>query len=439
MGFIKSRIQKYRRNKINEWNKKNRDYVPHNVLNSASIIKIIIRMLYNVNSKLTLHSECTAYIAMQLIKNRQLDLRISRRNVILLSLLHTIGFYKFAPDETTYDFFSVNNYDKYLYAYHYLKNMTPLKEDAKALENYNSDYKQNTYIDEISAIVFLAARISNFIHEHPYSPLPFDLQQLAPGKLSPKYIYYFNKINEGNRIEKEIISKSFLPELRNEIEKIDYGENDTLLLLKFLVFVQDFKSTSALTHSINVACCSTVLAQRMELESEEIDRLYVSALLHDIGKIVIPYYILESPKKLDSNMMGVVRQHVTYTYEILKGLVPEDIAITAYRHHEKLNGSGYPEMISGNLLTTAQRILTVADIMSGLTDSRSYKTEASKERTLEILKDMANAGEIDARIVARMEESYEEIISEIKHRRDVFYSDFARIEMDFQNSLDSNN
>lgn len=435
--LIKQKIKNYEIKKTANIIERNHNYVPHNVLTSSSIIKIIIRMLYNVNAKLTLHSECTAYIAMRIIKERKLNSKISKQNVLLLSLFHTIGFYKFLPNDTSFDFFSDANFDKYLYATHYLKNMTPLKNEAEALTYYKQSGNSNSVMEEIASIVFLAARISNYIHEHPYTALPEDLELLAPGKLNLKYIYYFENINVNGIIEKTIITKEFIPELRNEIDKIRYSEEDTLQLLKFLVFVQDFKSTSALTHSINVACFSIVLGQRTGIVNSEIDRLYVSALLHDIGKIVIPYYILESPKKLDTNMMMVVREHVSYTYKMLEGLVPEDIAITAYRHHEKLNGTGYPEMIFGNLLTLQQRILTVADIITGLTDARTYKTEFSKDKTLTILKEMASAGEIDKKIVSILEDSYEEILNEVKRRRDAFFSDFARIEMDFQTSLEN--
>lgn len=435
MGLIKEKIQKYQQEKLRELEEKNYNYVPQNVLDSPSIIKIIIRMLYNVNAKLTLHSECTAYIAMCMIRNRQLNVNISKKNIFLLALLHTIGFFKFSPDDTAYDFFSDDNYDKYLFATHYLKNMTPLKMEADALKYFNQPVKSDSLQEEVASIVFLAARISNYIHEHPYTSLPVNLELLAPGKLNPKYIYYFNRINVNGFIEKAIITKSFIPELRAEIEKMFYSKDDTQLLLKFLVFVQDFKTTSALTHSVNVASTSIVLGQKMGLEADELDRLYVSALLHDIGKIVIPYYILESTKRLDINMTMVIREHVSYTYKMLHGLIPEDIALTAYRHHEKLNGNGYPEMVSGNLLTLPQRVLTVSDILTGLTDARLYKNEITKESVIRILKNMVASGEIDKRIVAEIVSSYDEIFQEIDRRRKLMYADFGQIEQNFLNEL----
>ena len=95
-------------------------------------------------------------------------------------------------------------------------------------------------------------------------------------------------------------------------------------------------------------------------------------MFHDLGKIGIPLEILENPGRLTLEDMAVMKTHVEKTAVILNGWVSEEIRDLALRHHEKLNGTGYPDGLSASQLTLPQRILAVADIFSALTGERSY-------------------------------------------------------------------
>ncbi len=113
----------------------------------------------------------------------------------------------------------------------------------------------------------------------------------------------------------------------------------------------------------------------MGLSPAKLSELYCSAILHDIGKIATPQRILEFPGKLAPEDMGIMRHHVNHSKRILSGHAPEQIIENVYRHHEKLDGKGYPRHLERKDLNLIQRILTVADITSALNDTRSYKAE----------------------------------------------------------------
>ena len=132
-----------------------------------------------------------------------------------------------------------------------------------------------------------------------------------------------------------------------------------------------------------------------------------SAIAKEIG-------ILEKPGRLDAREMAVMRTHVTLTESILAGCVPLDIAAAAARHHEKLDGSGYPRGLEAADLQMADRIIAVADIVSALVGTRSYKEAFPKERVLEVLADQRDGGLIDDSCVAVMERHYDEVMAVVQ-------------------------
>jgi HD-GYP domain-containing protein (c-di-GMP phosphodiesterase class II) len=110
-------------------------------------------------------------------------------------------------------------------------------------------------------------------------------------------------------------------------------------------------------------------------------------LLHDIGKLGISNRILDKPGRLDPAERGAIEQHPRFTWEILQRVDAfSDFAWLAAVHHEKLDGSGYPWGLRGEMLDEPSRILAVADIYEALSADRPYRAGMSYAGALEILK-----------------------------------------------------
>ena len=158
----------------------------------------------------------------------------------------------------------------------------------------------------------------------------------------------------------------------------------------------------------------------MNLSDEELQILFTSAILHDVGKISIPTRLLEFPGKLTKEQFEQMKQHVLYSKLIIQDYVPAEVVDAVYRHHEKLNGTGYPNQLTAADLTVVQRLITVADILSALLDSRSYKNEYSREETFKILATMTFDGEIDPCMTEFIITDFDEIIEELAYLQEDF-------------------
>jgi HD-GYP domain-containing protein (c-di-GMP phosphodiesterase class II) len=128
------------------------------------------------------------------------------------------------------------------------------------------------------------------------------------------------------------------------------------------------------------------IAAQLGLSSER--RLLVNraALLHDLGKLRVPNSILDKPGKLTAEEWIVVQEHPRLTREILARIQPfRELAAIAGAHHEKLDGTGYPDRLSADQLSLEARIIAVADIYGALTEDRPYRAGLPVEQALAIV------------------------------------------------------
>jgi putative two-component system response regulator len=139
---------------------------------------------------------------------------------------------------------------------------------------------------------------------------------------------------------------------------------------------------------------------KMPARPEELDRLlieniFLTSPLHDIGKVAIPDFILLKPGRLDDNEFAVMKTHTEIGYNTLNEAMQKApganylkvAAEIAHHHHEKYDGSGYPDGLKGNAIPLASRIFALADVYDALVSKRPYKEPFSHDRAVSIIKD----------------------------------------------------
>ena len=155
-------------------------------------------------------------------------------------------------------------------------------------------------------------------------------------------------------------------------------------------------------HSDRLAEHAMQLGESLGLSQVDLQELRLGCLLHDIGKVAVPDNILLKPSRLNPEETEIVRRHPVTGEEIcapLKCLHP--ILSLIRHHHERMDGSGYPDGLYGEEIPLKARILQVADVYDALTSDRPYRERLSSEEALEILHEEARYGRLDASLVQR--------------------------------------
>jgi len=131
-------------------------------------------------------------------------------------------------------------------------------------------------------------------------------------------------------------------------------------------------------HSRRVMEYSNSIGQRMRLDKQDTEYLKRSALLHDIGKIGIPDFVLKKQTKLTDEEYAIIKSHPETGAAILKYIKSfKDLVPAVYHHHERFDGEGYPKGIKGKAIPLHARIIAIADTFDAMTSSRSYRNALS--------------------------------------------------------------
>jgi putative two-component system response regulator len=179
--------------------------------------------------------------------------------------------------------------------------------------------------------------------------------------------------------------------LNEEVQKatlaIRAREQETILRL---CKAADSRDPETGAHIVRMANYSCLIAQNLQLPEAMQQMILEAAPMHDIGKVGIPDHILLKPGKLSVDEFSIMKTHASLGHQILAGSASETLqmgAEIALSHHEKFDGSGYPQGLRGTDIPLSARIVAVADVFDALTSERPYKRAWEVERAVEFLKE----------------------------------------------------
>ena len=146
--------------------------------------------------------------------------------------------------------------------------------------------------------------------------------------------------------------------------------------------IRDSRYTAG--HQIRVARIAEAIAREMDLTDEQVRITRIAGTIHDIGKIYVPADILSRPGRLSDLEFEIIKTHSQYGHDILKTIdFPWPIARIVLEHHEKLDGSGYPNRLKGDEILLYTRILTVADVVEAMASHRPYRATLGIDQALQ--------------------------------------------------------
>ena len=170
-------------------------------------------------------------------------------------------------------------------------------------------------------------------------------------------------------------------ELQHTLEKLRKTLGATIQAMAFTVETKDPYTAG---HQRRVTDLARAIATEMGLSKEQIEGIRMAAVIHDIGKITVPTDILNKPGRLTGNEFGIIKCHPTVGYDVLKTIeFPWPIAQIIFQHHERMDGSGYPQGLSGEEIILEARILAVADVIEAMASFRPYRPARGLDKALE--------------------------------------------------------
>ena len=206
-------------------------------------------------------------------------------------------------------------------------------------------------------------------------------------------------------------------ELREALAMLDEAHVETI---HHLCAAAEYKDEETASHLVRMADYSRILAENIGLDEKTIQFIHTSAPMHDIGKIGIPDSILLKPGKLTAEEWDVMKKHANIGGNILSMGSSDYIkmgGVIALSHHEKWDGSGYPNGFSGDEIPLPGRICAIADVFDALTSRRPYKDSFSIEKSLKIMEE-GSGKHFDPQLIDIFFDNIDDILEIQKNRGD---------------------
>lgn len=169
--------------------------------------------------------------------------------------------------------------------------------------------------------------------------------------------------------------------LQNSLDRLERSLEGTFRAMSMTLELRDPYMAG---HQHRVAGLAVAIAQEISLPCEKIEGLRMAGIIHDIGKIAAPAEIMAKPGRLTKSEFQLIKDHPRVGFEMIKDIaLPWPVAHIILQHHERLDGSGYPEGLAGDAILSEARILAVADVVEAVCSLRPYRPALGIEKALE--------------------------------------------------------
>lgn len=390
------------------------------LVTTSNIYEVVRRALGFMDEKVLRHGEITAYIFYNMLKADRSYTEMELAEYTLVGMMHDIGMIKTGYDDVIQC--ETNNvWAHSIYGYLFLKYLSPVGEMAEVILYHHLPYHLHAHIQssqmKVAEYLTLADKMDIFMRMEGHGMDGNYFVEKADIDFSAKALEIFHEAREKYSMLEKLRSGEYRLELTELFERVVFSEREKKSFLEMLVYAIDFRSQQTVIHTMSTKTFALEIGRIMRLPASDLQILYYGTLMHDIGKIVIPLSILEAPRRLSKAEMEVMKKHVVFSENILRGIFDDRIVDVAVKHHEKLDGTGYPLGIDGEQLSLCERIATVADILSALYSKRSYKAAYPPQKVKAILREDAESGKICKDVVEVAITNFNTIITNYETQR----------------------
>ena len=368
------------------------------VVETKNLWSIAIEFMKNIDDKLMEFNLKFAYITYMICKLSKVDYK-TKKHLVFISCFNNVG--KHYEGE--------NASNPTVETYLFLKYFSPIKNDADLLLPEILGSKNLKNIMGYNKLK-IAKKFTQYLISTNDSDEALRMIMQEDKKYGYLDIVALNRLVKKTDLFYELNSMHYKTVVYKFISKMMFSRKEKTYFFSMLSSLFEMYSSQTLYHSKVTAIISYKIARCMKIDKKRCSKIYVAGLSHDLGKVCIPLRILEKPDKLTDREYSTMKKHVEYTKMILENKMDYDIIEIAYRHHERLDGSGYPNKVPGKCLTLDQKILQVADVISALIAKRSYKEAWSIDKTIAILEDNVKNDKLDIDVVECFKQNRNKIL-----------------------------
>ncbi len=401
------------------------------LVSTVDIYNIIHRALGCMDNKILLHGEITGYIFYSMLKAEGTYTDLELAEYTLIGILHDMGVIKTGYKDGIVQSETTNVWAHSIYGYLFLNYLSPVGDKAEIVLYHHLPYYMHGRIKsnylKLAEYLTIADKMDVFMRMEGHGMEKDYFIRRSNISFSAKALELFQTAQAKYNILEKLRTEEYLKELSDLYTKVNFAERQKKGFLEMLVYAIDFRSQQTVMHTMSTKAFALAIGRLMRVSTRDLQVLYYGSLLHDIGKIVIPLSVLEAPRRLTDEEMRIMKAHVVITDKILRGVMDEEIVNVAVRHHEKLDGTGYPLGLKAEELSQLERVTAVADILSALYGKRSYKDSFPPEKIKEILQSDAENGKICNKVVQIVNSNFNMIIKDFEKERNETMEKYIQI------------
>ena len=245
---------------------------------------------------------------------------------------------------------------------------------------------------------------AKFVHKDELQKIKnyHNLRRLKPGSAPDRYEARF--VDRENNVKNVIVNCSMLPGPKKSLVSfLDITDRKTMEdklsescqklqnvldeVINIVIFIIEIRDPYTAGHQRRVSALSIAIAEDIALSEDKIKRLKIAADIHDIGKIYVPIELLSKPGKIDEHEFAIIKNHSKNGYQMLKNIdFGFPIADIIFQHHERIDGSGYPQGLKDKDILIEAKIIAVADVVEAITSHRPYRSAYDIKAAIEEIK-----------------------------------------------------
>ena len=409
------------------------------IVRSRDICVLCREILRLINKKITDHSSRVGYILYCMLRCEEKYEDFELAEFALLGMLHDIGAFKVDADSDVLTFDMSNVMPHSIYGSLFMKYLSPLGDErSKILMYHHIDYSQLEDVKLENKAIANYLNLANMVDIYNNSiGSRFDylrLKNYIGKKFSKESFELCAQAQKKYEIFEKLKSGKYREELDEVFEHMMLSDGEKNKFIELLMYISGFRDETNVINTVTSTCVAMQIAERMrEVNEEDQNVLYYASILHDVGMLSVPTEIIEAPRKLTSEEIKTMRRHVEVTENLLRGRINDRVADVVLAHHERGDGSGYPNKLEYTQLNMPMRILQVADTVTGLTCERPYHEPRGKDAVISILKNEVDHNRFHRGVVMTFVNNYDDIMAVVAKRTREITVNWSTLNRQYQN------